>query len=170
MLISEPFCWLLKDAYPSHSEMAEKRHNGLIDIFRKAIKFFMSCETWLNGQPVLQGIAKLGDIFRENVKQVRLHHYCWRPWMDLYKGRDILVVVQPGLAYIDNYPCFTANPTAQTAKIIASEVIPVYILDSGTKDKGDTDAKSAEEEDLDDLEEEDKLGDGDEEWMEEKSN
>jgi hypothetical protein len=45
----------------------------------------------------------------------------------------------------------------------------VYIPESGTTDKADADEKSAEEEDLDDLEEEDKLGDGDEEWMEEKS-
>jgi hypothetical protein len=44
----------------------------------------------------------------------------------------------------------------------------VYIPES-TKDKLDADAKSAEEGDLDDLEEEGELGDGDEEWMEKKS-
>ncbi|KAL3443446.1 hypothetical protein BJX65DRAFT_311775 [Aspergillus insuetus] len=163
MLASEPpFFWLLKDAYPSHSESAEKRRDGMIDIFRKAVIFFKACKTWLNGQPLLRGIAELGDVYRDCVNEVRLHHYCWRPQTDLYKGRDILVVVQPGLAYVDNWPCFTSNPSAQTTEITTSEVILMYIPERGTKDKADADAKSAEEEDLDDLEEEDKLGDGDE--------
>jgi hypothetical protein len=79
MLASEPFCWLLKDAYPSHSELAEKRRDGMIDIFRKAVKFFKACEIWLNGQPVLRGIAELRDVYRDCVNEVRLYYYCWQP-------------------------------------------------------------------------------------------
>ncbi|KAL2842180.1 hypothetical protein BJY01DRAFT_249223 [Aspergillus pseudoustus] len=126
MLASEPFRWLLKDAYPSHSELAEKRRNGLIDIFRKAVKLFKSCETWLNGQPVLRGITELGGVFRDS--------------------------------------------TEESTDIIASEVIPVYIPEVNLGERSESGAKSEEEEeDLDNLEEEDKLGEADEECMEEKS-
>ncbi|KAL3466065.1 hypothetical protein BJX64DRAFT_35933 [Aspergillus heterothallicus] len=169
LLTSEPFCWLLKDAYPSHSESADRRRSGLIGIFRKAVRFFIKCETYINGQPVLRGIPELSGVFLDYAPKIRLHHFCWRPKMDLYKGRDILVVAQPGLAYVDHYPCFTIDPRAEVTEINASYVIPVYIPDDNPEGKCESDAKSPGEEDSDGLEDEDKLGEGDEEWLEERS-
>ncbi|KAL2784129.1 hypothetical protein BJX66DRAFT_330188 [Aspergillus keveii] len=95
LLASEPFCWLLKeDLMP---DKIETRHAELIDVFRKAVRTMISCETWTNGIPVFRGIEELGGIFRGKSDFITLHLYTYRPRRDLYINQAIIVVARRGL-------------------------------------------------------------------------
>lgn len=162
LLTSEPFCFLLKDEYPSSSpQLDEDRRCLLIDVFRNAIRCLIRCETWTNGQPVLRGITELGGIFHEETKTVTLHPFCFRPRMDLYTGKDILVVAQPGLVYVDS--CHGDNSGVMT-EIIEAEVLPAFRLAEGEEKQMEEEAV----EDAEDAEIAKKQDHGDEEWTEEQ--
>ncbi|KAL2870206.1 uncharacterized protein BJX67DRAFT_378197 [Aspergillus lucknowensis] len=150
MLASEPFCYLLRDAYPSSSPLAEERRDGLADVFLKAVRSMVNCETWINGQPVLRGITELDGVFRRESDHATLHQYCWRPRMDRYEGHKILVVVP---------------------EIFEAEVIPAFkpAEEDNGKAAPETDTKAEEDEDVDDGDEEEKADDEEAEWVEGKS-
>ncbi|KAL4912491.1 hypothetical protein BDW62DRAFT_206446 [Aspergillus aurantiobrunneus] len=99
LMASEPFCWLIRDVAGSASTM-ERREN-LIDIFRKAVRTMIKCETWTNGQPDLRGINELG-------------------------GR-ILLVTRQGLVYVDDVTQGSLRATSRVTEIIDADILPVYV-------------------------------------------
>ncbi|KAL5333002.1 hypothetical protein BJX70DRAFT_85580 [Aspergillus crustosus] len=134
LLSSEPFCWLLRDVTsPSkdplvcrksetETEFNERRRTDLIAVFRTAVNCLILCETATNGRPVFQGIAELGGVFRDSADVMDLHVNAWRKDRALYEGREILVVAQPGLAYVDGF----IDGLTRTTEIMSAAVLRTY--------------------------------------------
>ncbi|KAJ0415397.1 hypothetical protein BJY00DRAFT_327032 [Aspergillus carlsbadensis] len=163
VLNSEPICWLLKAGLTSAE--AEAQRAELIDVFRKAVRTMLCCETWTNGIPVFRGIEELGGVFRGKSEFVSLHPYTYRLRRDLYINQKIIVVARPGLVYVDTMRGSYLQMKPGAVEVVGAEVIPKYVEEAtqGTADGGMDVVKDQDgEKDEDAGDETDVTGDEDE--------
>ncbi|KAL5340429.1 hypothetical protein BJX70DRAFT_407133 [Aspergillus crustosus] len=139
LLITEPFCWLLKD--PGSSPQTGHCRDKLRDIFHKAIRAMINCETRTNGQPVLRGIDELGGVFRENSKHVTLTPYAFRPRLDLYNGQRIIFVSRPSLVYVDSIIAHDLITKTVATEVMGAQVMPEYVPEAAVREKDEIDVQ-----------------------------
>jgi hypothetical protein len=172
LLASEPFCWLLKGNIDPASREAKARRNELIDLFRKAVRTMIRCETWTSGRPVLRGIRELKGTYDMRSTRATPDNRCWRPKLDLYDNQRILVVSRPGLVYVDSIDGYNPNVSRRATEVFEAQVIPAYVEaapDPAAMDLVEDGASEGEGDESTDGEDSEKQVEGDDDWVEEES-
>ncbi|KAL4928831.1 uncharacterized protein BDV17DRAFT_291158 [Aspergillus undulatus] len=126
LLACVPFCWLLKDSYPSTCPQAQTRREALIDVLRQALRTPINRETWTDGRPILRGTRGVWRGCGRQLEESKCPPVFLAAAGGAGPGPANFCVARPGLVYVDSFPFHEFGRSLKVREVCAADVIPLY--------------------------------------------